>query len=63
MGMNNSKHIRPVILNLEPTDEKLAKLILQERRIRQKDRRKLHTYIAEDRRSGIADRRKKSSDD
>ncbi len=27
-----------------------------------KDRRKIHTYIAIDRRSGIADRRKKSDD-
>lgn len=61
--MNNSKHIRPVILYLEPTDEKLAKLILPERRTHQKDRRKVYTYIADDRRSGIADRRKKSTED
>jgi hypothetical protein len=27
-----------------------------------KDRRKVHTYIANDRRSGITDRRKKSDD-
>ena len=61
--MKNSKHIRPVILNLEPTNKRLAKLILPERRLRQKDRRKVHTYVADDRRSGIADRREISTED
>jgi hypothetical protein len=61
--MSNSKLIRPVILHFEPTGEKTATLILTERRIRKKDRRRVHTYIADDRRRGIADRRKKSAGD
>ena len=56
--MQNSTHIRPVIIDFEPTGEKSAKPILIEKRIRKNDRRKIHIYIADDRRSGIADRRK-----
>ena len=51
-------NIRPVLINLEPTNEELAKLPLRERRVGLKNRRKLHTYIADDRRSAINDRRK-----
>ena len=35
-----------------------TKIILEKRKVRQ-DRRKVNTYLADDRRSGIADRRKK----
>jgi len=56
--MKNCDEIRPVILHLEPTSEELVKLMLRERRKFSKDRRKMHTYLADDRRSGIADRRK-----
>lgn len=49
--------IKSVVLSLQSTNDKLANLIIGDRR-RGKDRRKLHTYIANDRRSGIADRRK-----
>lgn len=51
------EEIKSVVLSLEPTNDTLAKLILGERRSGSEDRRKLHTYIADDRRSGIADRR------
>ena len=34
-----------------------------ERRFGHKDRRKLHTFIMNDRRSGIADRRRKTKDE
>ena len=54
----NTYYIRPVLIDLEPTDEELSKLHLRDRREGLKDRRKLHTYIADDRRNGIADRRK-----
>jgi len=58
MIMKNDDEIRPVILNLEPTEEELARLILRERRNGLHDRRMMPTYIADDRRCGIADRRK-----
>lgn len=50
-------NIRPVLINLEPTHEELTKFFLRERRVGLKERRTLHTYIADDRRSGIPDRR------
>ena len=37
---------------------KAAKLILENRTV-QKDRRRINTFIADDKRSGIADRRKR----
>ena len=46
------------ILKIGPPDKPYAKLIFPENRFGLDDRRKLHTYIAKDRRSGIADRRK-----
>jgi hypothetical protein len=51
------ENIRPVLINLEPTHEELAKLLLRERRAGLKERRQLNTYIADDRRSGLTDRR------
>ncbi|UCE55230.1 MAG: hypothetical protein JSV31_07250 [Desulfobacterales bacterium] len=51
------EEIKSVVLSLEPTNDKLAKLILGDRRSGLEERRKLPTYIADDRRSGIADRR------
>lgn len=38
-------------------DKPYAKIIVPEKRKGQKDRRKLHTYFADDRRAGFADRR------
>ncbi|MHA2219483.1 MAG: hypothetical protein ACXACY_26535 [Candidatus Hodarchaeales archaeon] len=48
----------------EPFEKPNLRINLKEkdRRTGQKDRRKIHTYIANDRRSGIADRRKKSDE-
>ena len=51
--------VRPVILFLEPTDENVPRELRPERRRGLKDRRKLHTYIFDDRHSGKADRRKR----
>ena len=42
------------------TDERSRKSSFVERRSGLKDRRKVHTYLANDRRCGIADRRKKA---
>ena len=50
---------RPVILFFDPADETVPRELRPERRRGEKDRRKLHTYIFNDRRSGRADRRKR----
>jgi len=42
--------------------EDLADTSFSEKRYGPKDRRKLHTFIMNDRRSGIADRRRKTKD-
>lgn len=46
--------------NKNLTDESSGKTSFIERRSGQKDRRTVHTYLADDRRCGIADRRKKT---
>ena len=52
------KRFRPVAFYFKPTDRDVPRELRPDRRRRLNDRRKLHTYIADDRRSGIADRRK-----
>jgi hypothetical protein len=49
---------RQEIIDREPSSEPYAKKIILEKRQVQKDRRQLNTFLADDRRSGIADRRK-----
>ena len=56
--MSNTKKRKESTLIIGPPDKPYAKLIIAEKRIGLYDRRKLHTYIADDRRGGIADRRK-----
>ena len=48
----------------EPYNQAILRVNLKNADLRTgpKDRRKVHTYIANDRRSGITDRRKKSDD-
>jgi hypothetical protein len=50
-----NKKIRENIIQIDKHREATS---IDERRTGQKDRRKQHTYLAHDRRSGIADRRK-----
>ena len=45
--------------NLDPEDKSSVESPFTERRFGPKDRRKVHTFLANDRRCGIADRRKK----
>ena len=52
------KNVRIVDVYLERAGENNPAKLRPELRKGPKDRRKLHTYIANDRRSGIADRRK-----
>ena len=49
---------RRVVIGIGPSNRPYAKIILPEKRIGSEDRRTLHTFIADDRRSGIANRRK-----
>jgi len=46
--------------NINLIVESRGKTSFVERRSSQKDRRKVHTFLADDRRCGIADRRKKT---
>lgn len=55
---NKAKKPEITITRGEP-DKPYAKIILQDRRFSLKDRRMLPTYLANDRRAGVADRRKK----
>jgi hypothetical protein len=49
---------RQEIIDRETSSEPYAKKIILEKRKVQEDRRKINTFIADDKRSGIADRRK-----
>ena len=51
-----------MIFNMEPASEEQARLNLRERRKGFTDRRKVPTYISDDRRSGIDEKRKKNRD-
>jgi hypothetical protein len=57
--MDDNQKRKNVILEIGPSDKPYAKLIVSEKRFGPTDRRNLLTYLAKDRRSGIADRRKK----
>ena len=56
--MSTSENPKQVIVKVGPPDNPYAKIIVPEKRKRLEDRRKLHTYIADDSRNGLADRRK-----
>ena len=49
---------RQAIIERGPSSNPYAKIIIPEKRKGSKDRRKINTFIADDRRSGIAERRK-----
>ena len=56
--MENIAAKREIVIESGPIGRPYAKIILQERRNSPTDRRTLHTFIANDQRSGIADRRR-----
>ena len=58
--MEQKDENRQVILERGPSSKPHAKIIISEKRKALKDRRKINTYIADDRRSGIADRQKRN---
>jgi len=55
--MTISDYTKKVVLILGPPDKPYAEIYLPEKRIGEKDRRKLQSEVAEDRRRGVADRR------
>jgi hypothetical protein len=56
--MKETEKGRQVVIEIGPSINPYAKIILPEKRTGTKERPKLHTYIADDRRSGKANRRK-----
>ena len=54
--MKETEKGRQFVIEEGPDNNPYAKIILSEKWIGPKDRRTLHTYIADDRRSGIASR-------
>ena len=48
---------RQVIVERGPSSKPYAKIIIKQKRMRSEDRRKMNTFLATDRRCGIADRR------
>ena len=55
--MDIPKNIKRVVVTIGPSDKPYAKVFLADERKGQKDRRVLRTYMVNDRRSGIVDRR------
>ena len=55
--MDKVKKSEKVVLTLGPPNNPYGKIIRIERRFGMEDRRRLYTYIADDRREGFADRR------
>ena len=51
---------RKIREDINSIDESSGETIFVERRLGRKDRRIVHTFLADDRRCGIADRRKKT---
>jgi len=47
-----------VIIEIGPSSEPYSKIIIKEKRNRPTDRRQINTFLAAERRCGIADRRK-----
>jgi hypothetical protein len=55
--MDKVKKSEKVVIAAGPPNNPYGKIIRTERRFRIEDRRRLYTYIADDRREGFADRR------
>jgi hypothetical protein len=56
--MDKASEAKKIVIEIGPSDKPYAKLIRLDKRTGPKDRRKLYTYIANDRRNGIVSRRK-----
>ena len=50
--------MKRVVITVGPEDRPYARIYLPEKRSGQKDRRKSHTFVAQDRRSGVDDTRR-----
>lgn len=61
--MEKSRNSKQIVVEVGPPDKPYAKIIIPEKRKNLEDRRKLHTYIANDLRTGAPDRRKCQNED
>ena len=53
---------KQIIIKVGPPDKPYARIFTPDRRTELKDRREAHTFISNDRRSGLADRRKRQKE-
>jgi hypothetical protein len=51
------KNVKGVVITIGPPDNPYAEILLPDKRIGENDRRMSPTLVAQDRRSGVADRR------
>lgn len=56
--MDHSENRKQAVVEVGPYGKSYAKIFVSEKRQNQKDRRKIYTYIADDLRKGVADRRR-----
>ena len=56
--MQIPKNVKKIVVTVGPSNHPYAKILLPEKRKGLKDRRKMYTYVAKERRSGIVERRK-----
>ena len=56
--MEQTSNSKKIVIKVGPPDNPYAKIIRGERRLGNSDRRRLNTYIANDRRGRLPDRRK-----
>jgi len=59
--MDIPKNVKRVVITIGPSENPYAKIFLPDNRSGEKDRRKSHAFLTQDRRSGIADRRSPES--
>jgi hypothetical protein len=55
--MDIPKNVKGVVITIGPPDKPYAEILLPDKRIGENDRRMSPTLVAQDRRSGVADRR------
>jgi hypothetical protein len=55
------KNVKKVVITIGPPDNPYAEILLPDKRIGEKDRRNLAALVAQDRRSGVVDRRDANS--
>ena len=60
--MDIPKNVKRVVITIGPPDKPYAEILLPDKRTGEADRRISPTLVAQDQRSGLADRRNSNSD-